>query len=75
MSKRMRTTAAVAGLALATGLGAYPVFFRRRCLTWGARPDEVPRKLPGDDLLPGSGLVSHPAPAGCHSRRASDTLP
>ena len=25
--------------ALSAGLVAYPVFFRRRCLTWGARPD------------------------------------
>jgi hypothetical protein len=58
MNKRMRTTAAVAGLALATGLGAYPVLFRRRCLTWGARPDEVSRKLLGDELLADAGIVS-----------------
>jgi hypothetical protein len=58
MSKRMRTTAAVAGLALATGLGTYPLFFRRQCLTWGARPDEVSMKLPGDELLARAGVVS-----------------
>jgi hypothetical protein len=58
MSKRMRTTAAVAGLALATGLGTYPLFFRRQCLTWGARPDEVSMKLPGDELLARVGVVS-----------------
>jgi hypothetical protein len=58
MSKRMRAAASVAGLALVTGLGAYPLFFRRWCLTWGARPDEISRKLPGDELLAGAGIVS-----------------
>jgi hypothetical protein len=61
MSKRTRAGAfgglAVAA-ALAAGLGIYPVFFRRQCLTWGARPDEVSRKLPGDELLPGAGIVA-----------------
>ena len=53
MSKRTRAAAfGAAATALAAGLGAYPVFFRRWCLTWGARPDEVSRKLPGDELLP-----------------------
>jgi hypothetical protein len=58
MSKRMRAAASVAGVALAAGLGAYPLFFRRWCLTWGARPDEVSRKLAGDELLPGPGIVA-----------------
>jgi hypothetical protein len=31
---------------------------RHWCLTWGARDDEVTRKLPGDELLPGAGLVT-----------------
>ena len=55
-----KLTQAVAGTALAAGLAAsaYPLFFRRRCLTWGARPDEVARKLPGDDLLADAGIVS-----------------
>ena len=44
--------------ALAAGLGAYLVFFRRQCLTWGAQPDEVSRRLPGDELLPGAGIVA-----------------
>lgn len=46
--------------ALAAGLGAlsYPLFFQRQCLTWGARPGEVSRTLPGDELLPGAELVS-----------------
>jgi hypothetical protein len=36
----------------------YLAFLRRWCLTWGARDDEVTRKLPGDDLLPGASLVT-----------------
>ena len=57
MNKRTRTAA---GAALGAGLGAlaYPIFFRRRCLTWGARPDEVSRKLPGDELLADADIVS-----------------
>jgi hypothetical protein len=49
-----------AGAAVAAGLGslAYPLFFRRWCLTWGARPDEVARKLPGDDLLAEPGIIA-----------------
>src|SRR5271166_5488116 len=56
---RKRTSVA-AGVALAAGLGslAYPLFFRHWCLTWGARADEVSRKLPGDELLAEAGLVS-----------------
>ena len=56
---RKRTSVA-AGAVLAVGLGslAYPLFFRRWCLTWGARPDEVSRKLPGDELLADAGIVS-----------------
>ena len=60
MNKRTRAAAFGVGAALAAGLGslAYPVFFRHWCLTWGARPDEVSRKLPGDDLLADAGIVS-----------------
>ena len=59
MSKRTRATAfGAAATALAAGLGAYPVFFRRQCLTWGARPDEVSGSLPGDELLPRAGIVA-----------------
>ena len=56
---RKRTSVA-AGAVLAAGLGslAYPLFFRRWCLTWGARRDEVSRKLPGDELLADAGIVS-----------------
>ena len=34
------------------------LFFRRWCLTWGARDDEAAAKLPGDELLPDAGLVT-----------------
>jgi hypothetical protein len=53
-------TSLAAGTAVAAGLGslAYPLFFRPWCLTWGARPDEVSRKLPGDELLTEPGIVS-----------------
>ena len=57
MRKRISFTA---GTAVAAGVGslAYPLFFRRWCLTWGARRDEVSRKLPGDELLTEPGIVS-----------------
>jgi len=64
MEAMMRTghIKTIAGAALvAAGSGtaiAYPLFFRRRCLTWGATPEEVTRKLPGDELLSEAGLVS-----------------
>ena len=53
-------TSLAAGTAVAAGLGslAYPLFFRRWCLTWGARLDEVSRKLPGDELLTEPDIVS-----------------
>jgi hypothetical protein len=54
-----RAIGATAGAALASlVLAGYPAVFRRRCLTWGARTDEVTGKLPGDDLLPDAGLVT-----------------
>ena len=55
-----RSTCIAAGTALAAsgGVIAYPLFFRRWCLTWGARPGEVSMKLPGDELLADAGLVS-----------------
>jgi hypothetical protein len=57
MSAR-RILAIGASLAAALGPLAYPLFFRRWCLTWGARSYEVARKLPGDELLPGADLVT-----------------
>jgi hypothetical protein len=49
----------IGGVALATGVWAvsYPPLFRRRCLTWGATPDEVARVLPGDELLATADIV------------------
>jgi len=61
MNKRMRAAvSAGSGAVMAAGLGplAYRLFFRRRCLNWGARADEVSSKLPGDELLPDAGTVS-----------------
>jgi hypothetical protein len=60
----MNATRKSAPIAVGTALDAsgaiiaYPLFFRRQCLTWGARPDEVSRKLPGDELLAEPGIVS-----------------
>jgi len=55
-----KSTSIAAGTVVAAGLGslAYPLFLRRWCLTWGARPDEVSGKLPGDELLTEPGIVS-----------------
>jgi hypothetical protein len=47
-----------AGAVATVGPAAYVLFFRRWCLTWGARDDEVAAKLPGDELLPDAGLVT-----------------
>jgi hypothetical protein len=61
MNKRMRAAASAGGAAaLTAGLGSlvYPLFFRHWCLTWGARPEEVSRKLPGDELLADAGIVA-----------------
>jgi hypothetical protein len=49
----------IGGIGL-TGLVAasYPLVFRQRCLTWGATPDEIARRLPGDELLDSADIVS-----------------
>ena len=47
-----------AGAVATVGPAAYLLFFRRWCLTWGARDDEVAVKLRGDELLPDAGLVT-----------------
>jgi hypothetical protein len=49
---------AAAGAVATVGPAAYVLFFRRWCLTWGARDDEVAAKLAGDELLPDAGLVT-----------------
>lgn len=56
MSGRWKTVAG-AGVMLGVAVVSYPLFWRSRCLTWGATPDEVSRELPGDKLLPDAGLV------------------
>jgi hypothetical protein len=56
--RKNTSIAAVTALAASSGVIAYPLLFRRRCLTWGARPDEVLMKLPGDELLAEPGIVS-----------------
>ena len=53
-----RALAISAGTAAALGPAVYLTLFRRRCLTWGARSDEVQMALPGDELLPAAGLVT-----------------
>jgi hypothetical protein len=54
---RMRIIGA-AGLAAGAAALSYPLLFRRWCLTWGARPGEVTRELPGDELLVKADIVS-----------------
>ena len=53
-----RTLATGAGTAAVAAPMSYLLLFRHWCLTWGARDDEVARKLPGDELLPDAGLVT-----------------
>jgi hypothetical protein len=53
-----RTLATGAAATAVAGPAAYLLFFRRWCLTWGARDSEVAGKLPGDELLPDAGLVT-----------------
>jgi hypothetical protein len=53
-----RSLAISAGVAAGCAPVIYRAFLRHWCLTWGARADEVARKLPGDDLLPDAGLVT-----------------
>jgi hypothetical protein len=53
-----RLLTAGAGAAAVLGPAAYLLFFRSRCLNWGARADEVAAKLPGDELLADAGLVT-----------------
>ena len=51
----------IGGAGLVAGAAAalsYPRLFRRQCLTWGARPEEVARELPGDDLLANPGIIA-----------------
>ena len=54
IARRIGGAALIAGAAAA----AYPVPVRHWFLTWGARPDEVDRVMPGDDLLPEPDMLS-----------------
>jgi hypothetical protein len=56
--KIRRTLAAGAGAAAVLGPVSYLLFFRRWCLTWGTRGDEIVAKLRGDELMPDAGLVT-----------------
>jgi hypothetical protein len=58
MRNRLIKIATSAAWGAGTGVIAYTLFFRRRCLTWGATAEEVARKLPGDELLPEADIVS-----------------
>jgi hypothetical protein len=53
-----RSLAAAGSAAAVLGPISYLLFFRRWCLTWGAREGEVSAKLPGDELLADAGLVT-----------------
>jgi hypothetical protein len=53
-----RTLAIGAGFATGLVPVTYLAVLRPWCLTWGARPDEASRTLPGDELLPDAGLVT-----------------
>lgn len=41
-----------ASLALAGAAAAYTLLLRDWCVTWGAKPEEVTRGMPGDELIP-----------------------
>ena len=58
--RRNRLTKIAIGTALGAGTGviAYTLLFRRKCLTWGATAEEAAGKFPGDELLPDADLVS-----------------
>ena len=58
MRNRLMKVAIGAAWGTGTGVMAYTLFFRRRCLTWGATAEEVSGKLPGDELLPDADIVS-----------------
>ena len=45
-------------VAASAAARAYSVFWRRPVLDWGARPDEVVRRLPGDEFLEAADVVA-----------------
>jgi hypothetical protein len=58
MACRRARIVTVAGLVTGVAALSYPLLLRKKCLTWGARPDEVSRPLPGDELMPDARLVA-----------------
>lgn len=58
MSTRWIRVAGGAGLAAGAAALSYPLLFRGRCLTWDARPEEISRELPGDDMLANADIVA-----------------
>jgi hypothetical protein len=58
MSTRWIKIVGGAGLAAGAAAVSYPILFRGKCLNWGARPDEISRQLPGDDLLTDADIVA-----------------
>ena len=52
-----RTTICLAS-ATVLYLLSYPALLRKRCLTWGATPQETAREMLGDDLLPTAAIIS-----------------
>jgi hypothetical protein len=58
MKRRVGRIIGGSALVAAAAAAAYPVPVRRWYLTWGARPDEVTREMPGDDLLTDPDMLS-----------------
>jgi hypothetical protein len=58
MDSRVARALGSAGLTAALLVGAYPLLLRRRCLHWGATPQEVVRAIPGDDLVAEPDVIS-----------------
>src|SRR4029079_17073672 len=56
MRQSLKMLGAVGAAAFAAG--AYPLLLRRRCLHWGARPEEIGRTIPGDELMPTPDILS-----------------
>ena len=58
MNPRTTTAVTLPLLGAAAAAASYPLLWRRWCLTWGARPDEVERAMPGDELMPNPDMLA-----------------
>ena len=58
MRCRLSRALGIAAVALGAAAVSYPLLFRRWCVTWGARSEEVDREMPGDELLPDAEMVA-----------------